>query len=83
MYEESLYEKIKSNEQVFITPYDIYHTLIHLALGFNTRKVNTNVLKNYGESFLTSINYSLRYFESRIYDSQIDSDTCNCKINIK
>ena len=32
LYKESLYEKIKSNQQVFITPYNIYYTLIHIAL---------------------------------------------------
>lgn len=83
LYEESLYEKIKSNEQVFITPYDIYHTLIHIALGLKITKVNTNSLGKYGESLLTPINYTLRYCQSRIYKSQINSDTCNCKINIK
>jgi hypothetical protein len=83
LYEESLYEKIKSNQQVFITPYDIYHTLIHIALGDKINKVKKKLSNNYGESLLTPINYSLRYCQSRIYDSQIDSDTCNCKINIK
>ena len=33
LYEDFLYEKIKSNSQVFITPFDIYYTLIHIALG--------------------------------------------------
>jgi hypothetical protein len=83
LYEESLYEIIKSNQQVFITAYDIYHTLIHIALGDKIYKVKKKLFKNYGESLLTPINYSLRYCQSRIYDSQIDSDTCNCKINIK
>ena len=83
LYEESLYEKIKSNEQVFITPYDIYHTLIHIALGLNITKINTNLLGKYGESLLAPINYTLRYCQSRIYKSQINSDICNCKINIK
>lgn len=83
LYEDSLYEKIKSNEQVFITPYDIYHTLIHIALGDKYNKVNKNLFLDNGESLLKSINYSVRYCQSKIYDSQISSDTCNCKINIK
>ena len=83
LYEESLYEKIKNNQQVFITPYDIYHTLIHIALGYKISKINKNLLNSYGQSLLTPINYSQRYCQSKIYDSQIDSDTCNCKINIK
>jgi len=82
LYEESLYEKIKSNQQIFVTPYDIYHTLIHMALGDKINKVNKNLLKDNGESLLKPINYSLRYCQSRIYQYQIDSDTCNCNINI-
>ena len=82
LYEGSLYEKIKSNQQVFITPYDIYHTLIHIALGDKINEININLSKNYGESLLKPINYSLRYCQSIMYDSQIDSELCNCKINI-
>ena len=83
LYEESLYEKVKSNEQVFITPYDIYYTLIHIALGPKINKIKNNSSHYYGQSLLTPINYSLRYCQSRIYDFQINSYTCNCKINIK
>ena len=83
LYEDSLYEKIKSNQQVFVTPYDIYHTLIHIALGFKITKVNKHLLNKYGESLFTPINYSLRYCQSSIYDSQINSENCNCNINIK
>ena len=83
LYEEFLYEIIKINQQVFITPYDIYYTLIHIALGDKFSEVNKKLLNNKGESLLTPINYSLRYCESKIYDSQFDSNICNCKINIK
>ena len=83
LYEESLYEKIKSNQQVFITPYDIYHTLIHIALGDKISKINKKILKDNGESLLKQINYSLRYCQSKIYHSQIGLSSCNCKINIK
>ena len=83
LYKEFLYETIKSNQQVFITPYDIYYTLIHIALGDKISKIKNNSSKNFGESLLTPLNYSIRYCESRIYDSQIDSNSCNCKINLK
>lgn len=83
LYEESLYENITSNQQVFITPYDIYYTLIHIALGDKINKIKINLSKNYGQSLLIPINYKLRYCESRLYSSQIDSKSCNCKINIK
>jgi hypothetical protein len=83
LYEEFLYEKIKSNQQVFITPYDIYYTLIHIALGDEINEINKNLSNNFGESLLTALNYSNRYCQSKIYDSQISSRACNCKINIK
>jgi len=83
LYNASLYEKIKSNQQAFITPYDIYYTLIHIALGVSISRINKKSSNYYGESLLTPINYLLRYYESRIYDSQIKPDTCNCKINLK
>jgi hypothetical protein len=73
LYEEFLYEKIKSNSQVFITPYDIYHTLIHIALGEKISKKKNN----FGESLLTPIKYSERYCQSRIYDHQFNSNSCN------
>lgn len=37
---KSLYENIKSNHQVFITLYDIYYTLIHIALGDKSNIMN-------------------------------------------
>ena len=42
LYEGSLYKKIKNNQQVFITPYDIYYTLIHIALGNKFNKIKKN-----------------------------------------
>ena len=53
LYEKSLYEIIKINQQVFITPYDIYYTLIHIALGAKFSEVNKKLLNNIGESLLT------------------------------
>ena len=66
-----------------ITPYDIYYTLIHVALGDKISEINKNLSNNFGESLLTALNYTNRYCKSKIYDSQINSRTCNCKINIK
>jgi hypothetical protein len=33
LYKNNLYESIKYNQQIFITPFDIYNTLIYLAYG--------------------------------------------------
>lgn len=81
LYEGSLYENIKSNQQVFITPYDIYYTLINIALG--DKIMDLNLSKNYGDSLLKPINYSIRYCQSKIYNPKINSFSCNCKINLK
>ena len=41
LYNDSLYEKIKSNQQAFITPYDIYYILIYIALGVTISGINS------------------------------------------
>ena len=80
LYEEGLYENIKSNQQIFITAFDIYYTLIHIAIGAPINEFSKNLTNYYGESLLKPINYSLRYCQSRMYDFQINSKICNCKI---
>ena len=76
LYKNNLYEIIKANQQVFITPFDIYNTLINFAFGNNTFlvKKNSNV---YGSSLFFKINYKIRFCQSRIFESPID--ICNCK----
>ena len=79
LYKDNLYEKMKSNQQTFITPFDIYNTLIHLAYG----KIKQNYIRNtvsYGKSLFTEINYKERYCESNIYESQVNLNYCNCKM---
>ena len=78
LYKNNLYENIKSNQQTFITGFDIYNTLIHLAFGENMQKVNKYKVK-YGESLFKKINYTNRYCESEIFESQIPNHICNCK----
>ena len=79
LYEDSLYETIKNNQQVFITPFDIYYTLIHIALGDKFKEIIKNPFDKYGESLFKPIDYKLRYCESPIYDSQIKPQYCICK----
>ena len=76
LYQNNLYETLKNNQQVFITPYDIHETLINLAFG----KDNNNYKKFstvYGNSLFKELNYKIRFCESPLYDSQIK--ICNCK----
>jgi len=80
LYEESLYETIKKNQQVFLTPFDIYYTLINIALGDKYSEIIKSSRNKFGESLFKPINYKLRYCESPIYGSQIDSESCNCRI---
>ena len=79
LYKNNLYAKIKGNQQIFITPYDIYNTLLHIAFG----EINQEYKKysiHYGGSLLTELNYKIRYCESPFFDFEINLDICRCKI---
>ena len=78
LYKNNVYSTIKMNQQTFITGYDIYNTLVHLAFGENKEKFDKYKVK-YGESLLKNINYTNRYCESDIYESQIYEIICKCK----
>ena len=80
LYKNNLYDNIKMNQQTFITGFDIYNTLVHIAFGENQQKFNKYKVK-YGESLLKKINYTNRYCESEIIESQIPNYACNCKKN--
>jgi hypothetical protein len=80
LYQDNLYEKMKSNQQILITPFDIYNTLIHIANG----EINDNYLENsssFGDSLFHQFNYTERYCESSFYQSQISIKYCNCQLN--
>ena len=82
LYKNNLYEKIKANEQIFITPFDIYNTLLHLAYG----EINQEYKRystSYGGSLLTEFNVKQRYCESSFFNFQINLATCRCKIRKK
>ena len=81
LYLKNKYEIIKSNQQTFITAFDIYNTFIHLSLGED--KENEKKFTPFGESLLKTINYRERFCESFIYKSQITRYGCICKINLK
>ena len=77
LYKNNLYEKIKYNEQVFITPFDIYNTLIYFAYGEMNEMYNKNSV-SYGDSLFTKLNFKERFCDSSKYDNQINKYTCNC-----
>ena len=78
LYKDNLFQKIKSNQQTFITPFDIYDTLIHLAFGKNQKKYQ-KYSSSYGGSLLTELNYKKRFCNSTIYKSQIKYCYCTKK----
>ena len=77
LYHNNLYEKIKSNEQTFITPFDIYNTLLYLAFGEDNENYKKNCV-SYGDYLFNEINYKNRYCEAPIYGGIIVPRTCNC-----
>ena len=76
LYKNNLYEIIKENQQVFITPFDIYDTLIHIAYG-KKNITNLNLSAPLGNSLFTELNYKERFCDSNKFNSQIV--VCNCK----
>ena len=79
LYKDNLYEKMKSNQQTFVTPFDIYNTLIYLAVGeMNEYYFNYSI--PFGDSLFNKLNYKNRFCQSPIYDSQINIKYCSCEI---
>lgn len=77
LYKNNLYEVIKSNQQTFLTPFDIYNTLIYLA----NKETFVNNRVPYGDSLFKAIDYKQRYCESSLYKlAQIKSNICSCLI---
>ena len=79
LYQDSIYETIKTNQQVFVTAFDIYYTLTHIALGDKFKEIIKNPFDKYGESLFKPLDYKVRYCESPIYDSQIEPEYCICR----
>jgi len=78
LYKNNLYDEIKYNEQIFITPFDIYNTLLYFAYG-EINKLYTKYSVSYGDCLFTKLNYKERFCDSPKYDNQINKYTCNCK----
>ena len=77
LYKNNLYEKIRLNQQVLITPFDIYNTLIHLAFGEINEKYKLYSVP-YGGSLLTELNYRTRFCQSTLFEFQVNLGTCRC-----
>ena len=77
LYKNNLYEKIRLNQQVLITPFDIYNTLIHIAFGEINEKYKLYSVP-YGGSLLTELNYRTRFCQSTLFEFQVNLGTCRC-----
>ena len=65
------------NQQIMVTPYDIYDTMIHIAYGDNNNDIkNKYSADNKGESVLLEINENER--NCKKYDDWIDDKFCCC-----
>ena len=79
LYRNNLYEKIKSNQQTFITAFDIYNTLIYLASGENKKEYKKNSVA-YGNSLFSEINFNKRYCMTKKFEPKISKEICKCII---
>ena len=82
---EQQFENINKNQQTFVTPYDIYHTLKHIINGEDESIDIKNIEKNekfnpkkhtLGTSLLNKIDPSERYCAN-----YVDIEECICKPN--
>ena len=78
LYEDNLYEIIKQNQQTFITPFDIYDTLINIAFGKNETMYQEFSVP-LGNSLFKELNYTERYCDSPKVETQVNLEICNCK----
>ena len=70
-------ENLYNNQQVFLTPYDIYDTMIHIIYGQNTEKVKKSFsADNKGNSVFNAINEEERICKK--YDEWIGDNFCCC-----
>ena len=66
-----------NNQQIFLTPYDIHDTLIHIIYGDNNDGFkNTYSVNNKGNSVFLEINENERKWKK--YDDWIDDNFCCC-----
>ena len=78
LYKNNLYEKMKNNQQIFVTPFDVHDTLLHIAFGKNEKKYK-QYKTLYGQSLFKKLNYKIRYCNSPFYNNNIK--LCNCQKN--
>jgi hypothetical protein len=71
------YSEIIKNQQIFITPFDIYYTIRHIVYGEDYKKLPLNGNKDDGECLFKYIDPSTRTCNKY----QNIKESCQCKIN--
>ena len=77
LYNNSLYDIIKKNQQTFITPYDIHDTIVHIAYGSD--EPSPLAYSKRGSSLLVDIDPMERYWENPKLNLNIAKSNCKCK----
>ena len=77
LYKNGIFDNICKNQQVFITPYDIHDTMIHLAYGAD--KPAPLAYSKRGSSLLVDIDPMERYCENPKLNLNIAKGDCKCK----
>ena len=78
LYENGLYDIIHKNQQIFLTPYDIHDTMIHIAYGNDIAE--PKAYSKRGSSLLIEINPMERFCENPVFDLKIAEGDCKCKL---
>ena len=69
---------LMENSQTFVTPYDIYDTLMYLAVGDEIQGKYSEFYSPKGQSLLTLIDHTERYCDNPKFDYRIKKSDCQC-----
>ena len=78
LYSNERYASLMENSQTFVTPYDIYDTLMYLAVGDEIQGKYSEFYSPKGQSLLTLIDHTERYCDNPKFDYRIKKSDCQC-----
>ena len=77
LYENGWYDNLIKNQQTFVTPYDIYDTMLYLGTGNNPKY--KDIISHRGQSLLSYVDETQRYCENPSLELGIHKDDCQCR----
>ena len=77
IYDSGLYDILHENQQVFVTPFDVHDSMVHIAFGYD--KADNNSYSKKGSSLLSYIDPMERYCENPAFNLNIKGSFCKCK----